>query len=728
MDAYLVLPLVVLGLCAILLALVLRRDAREQAHRMFALFLASMGVWGVLIFAMRASPTLEQAFVWEKAVFPAIAFTAAFYYHFTLAYTGVRRARGILISAYLFALVVSVLSPAGILATGMQLKPYGYAPITTPTFLFFFLGSSAFSVLGILNLGRAYRQSNLYRERNRYLYLMVAASLTILGAILDALSARGVPAYPGAIIANIVFCLLTGVAVLRYRLLDIRIVIRRGVAYSLLSTLVAVPYLGIILLFGHLLGRDVPFWGYVVLLVVLAPTLRPLWQRIQGMVDRWFYRERYDVFRELESFSAETHSIDDLNTTTSSLMALLRRALQASFVFLLLPDRSGGLRVTSSDGGAPGFSIAEDSPLLHAVRSSRRPLSRHDLRAIPGLQDRTETHGIETGGAEQPGLQPELFVPLNTKEGDMVGLIVLTQKRSEQPYSEEDERLVLSVANRMAVEIENARLYAVEKAMRRELERQDEQKTEFLHNVAHELKTPLTAIISSARMLNEDSQSASDELKGRLLGNITRSSWLMDRKVGELLDHARTQVGRLDLDLQPHDIRELIHGVAGQIALLFENKRQKLHIDVPDSLPPIPLDKERIEQVLLNLLSNANKFSSSGSAISVRTMVSGDELIVTVADSAATIAEEDRARVFEPYYRGGSDGDRLRIPGLGLGLSISRHIIELHGGRIWIEGAVGAGNVVIFTLPLSRPDRNGQEAPREAQDTGGRCEGPDNRG
>jgi signal transduction histidine kinase len=270
----------------------------------------------------------------------------------------------------------------------------------------------------------------------------------------------------------------------------------------------------------------------------------------------------------------------------------------------------------------------------------------------------------------------------------------------------------------MAIELENARLYALEKSMRRELQRQDEQKTEFLHTVAHELKTPLTAIISSSDMMVTE-KSATPEQKLRLVNNINRSAWLMDKTVGELLDLAKIQIGGLNLQLEPHNIDTSVEEVVLQLQTLFSIKKQTLTLDMPESLPIALLDKERIEQVLVNLMSNANKFSPTGSEVTLRVRESEGRLLVSLQDCANAISEEDKVRLFDPYYRGGDDAERQRVPGLGLGLAISRRIIEQHGGRIWVESEAGKGNTFIFSLCVCEQDQDSLVHPAAAAENRG---------
>jgi len=293
--------------------------------------------------------------------------------------------------------------------------------------------------------------------------------------------------------------------------------------------------------------------------------------------------------------------------------------------------------------------------------------------------------------------QAELIIPILTKENELVGLIILGRKLSQLEYSDEDERLITAVANRMATELENARLYDSEKNIRQQLEMQDIRKTEFLHSVAHELKTPLTAILSSSELLTGNLP-IDPKLRKRLAINVQKSARSMNRRVVELLDLARIQIGQLDIKLKPLEIAEVISEVTEQLDIIFASKEQTLTLEIPSSLPKVNADREKLEQVLFNLLSNANKFSPTGSNVTLTVRKVGSKVIIEVEDSALPINENEKNKIFDPYYRSEDSMKRERSPGLGLGLSVSKRILELHQGEIWVETKAGKGNVFAFSL------------------------------
>lgn len=690
-PSYLLPPLVTLVVSLLLIAVVWRWGRKSLSTLLFSGFLLSIGLWALLLFGMRSSPDVYRALLWERAL-PVTGYaTFVLYYHFTLAYTNTRGQRRILLAAYLYLAVVTALSPTELLIQRMRLEDYGYAPVMTPLAFPLMMSLPALMVGGAYNLVRRYKTSISYEERNRLLYLVIALLFPLLGTFLDAFS--NLP--PAGIWANLIFCIICSVAILKYHLLDIRIIIRKSLVYLLISATVAIPYVSVLYSLYHFFESTVEaYWIHALIILLLAIILRPLYSLAQQFVDRLFYRDRYDYLRALEDFMQETHDVRNLNQLASSLVSLIGRALQSASVQLLLySDLGDFISVPSTGDKKLQFRLGSNGPLLRWIQNKKSLLYRKDLAVTPQLQSLTKNEMDVLNKTEA-----KLIVPILTKEKELIGLIILGRKLSELEYSLEDERLILAVASRMAAELENARLYDLEKAMRKELEKQDEQKTEFLHSVAHELKTPLTAIVSSSELLSEDS-SIPAELTTRLINNVRQSASSMERRVAELLNLARIQIGTLDIQPEPLEMDKTITEIVQQLQVIFENKEQVLKLEIPSSLPKVNGDRGKLEQVLFNLLSNANKFSPTGSEIVLRVRELEGRVVVEVEDLASPIAEVERSRLFDPYYRGEDTEKRERFPGLGLGLAVSKRIVELHQGKIWVENKPTKGNVFAFSLP-----------------------------
>lgn len=221
---------------------------------------------------------------------------------------------------------------------------------------------------------------------------------------------------------------------------------------------------------------------------------------------------------------------------------------------------------------------------------------------------------------------------------------------------------------------------------------------DFVGNVSHELKTPL----ASARLLVDTLRDGAIDDRPTALRFLDQLDGQVDeltRIVDELLDLARIESGGAGLKLAPESVDSLVQAAVRRLAPQIERSGITVAVDVPEEMPPILCDRGRIEQVLVNLLHNAIKYTDRGGRVEVKAQLTGAEVTISVADTGVGIAPEDLPRIFERFYK----TDRSRATGgTGLGLSISKHIVQAHGGRIWVESAQGKGSTFSFAVPIAK--------------------------
>ena len=443
-------PLVAFGIGLTLAILVLKRDAKSFPNRLFSLVLLSLSLWGLFIFLMRSSPSTELALFWDKMAVPAGIAMFVFHYHFVSIYTNSRANKTIKLAYALLASTIAF-SAAGLLISRMSLESYGYAPIFTPYMYAITAGGTVAMVGALINLVKASSAATHHKYKTRIAYMIIAIVILFSFGILDVFPSLP----PFGIFGNIIFGILTGVAILRYHLLDVNIALRRGLAYLLMSALVAIPYVSTFHYFQNIANRNVPLQIIVTLLVFTAIVFNPLWRRVEGFVNRSFYRHRYDFLKALEGFIKESHDIRDIEQLCSSLVTLTSKAIDASNIRLLLPNEMGEFTTKcSADDASLPCSIRNDGPIINWLRSNGEPLYYQDIASLPVFRnvDQRELRNMEIAGVE-------ILVPLQDKKDDLVGLLVLGKRPSKRPYTYEDERLVKHVADRMAIELENAQLY-----------------------------------------------------------------------------------------------------------------------------------------------------------------------------------------------------------------------------------------------------------------------------
>ncbi|MGH2523673.1 MAG: ATP-binding protein, partial [Anaerolineales bacterium] len=255
----------------------------------------------------------------------------------------------------------------------------------------------------------------------------------------------------------------------------------------------------------------------------------------------------------------------------------------------------------------------------------------------------------------------------------------------------------LQISNRSLHEINRQLTQAKTAAERAQLESEEANrlKSRFLSNISHELRTPLNAIINFSKLLLAGGDGPLTEGQADLLGRIRDSGEHLLGLLNDMLDLSRIEAGVVELYREETDLAEVARGVMSTAVGLTRDKPIQVYQEIVEGLPPLWVDRTRVRQVLLNLLANAAKFTERGS-ITVRAESHGQHVLVSVRDTGPGIPAADQARTFESYVKGNLDNRE----GVGLGLAISRQLVEMHGGSIWVESEFSHGSTFYFTLPI----------------------------
>jgi signal transduction histidine kinase/CheY-like chemotaxis protein len=249
--------------------------------------------------------------------------------------------------------------------------------------------------------------------------------------------------------------------------------------------------------------------------------------------------------------------------------------------------------------------------------------------------------------------------------------------------------------------VQLVRLNRQAQALRQVAEDERRIKEQFVANVSHEMRTPLNMIVGFCEMITKTPESYGDDVPPALLADlevVLRNSQHLSNLIDDVLDLSQLEAGQMALTKERVALSELVEAVTIAVRPLFESKGLYLETEMSDDLPLIFCDRTRIREVLLNLLSNAGRFTEKG-GVRLWAWREGRHVTVSVQDTGPGIPDKDRARLFRPFQQ--ADGSvRRRYGGTGLGLSISKSFVELHGGRMWLESAVSAGTAFFFTLPI----------------------------
>jgi PAS domain S-box-containing protein len=238
--------------------------------------------------------------------------------------------------------------------------------------------------------------------------------------------------------------------------------------------------------------------------------------------------------------------------------------------------------------------------------------------------------------------------------------------------------------------------YEKERRLREELQIEVQRRVEFTRALVHELKTPLTPIMSSSDLLVSGLK---EEPWLSVAQNIQRGAINLNKRIGELLDLARGEIGMLRLNPKRVDILKLLQNVGSEMSVVASSNGQILKVELPSSLALPWADEDRLRQITQNLLVNATKFTPEGGIITLRAKEQNGNIVVEVQDTGYGIPEEEQRRLFRPYHR--QIGDREHLSGLGLGLALCKNLVQLHGGRIWVQSIEGKGATFSFSIPIN---------------------------
>ena len=240
-----------------------------------------------------------------------------------------------------------------------------------------------------------------------------------------------------------------------------------------------------------------------------------------------------------------------------------------------------------------------------------------------------------------------------------------------------------------------------------ELQARDSLKTQFLANISHDLRTPLTAIVTHAEILRDGILGELSDRQTESINSIINGGRQLINMVGEILTYARGQANQLTLNVTSFAVQPVLQQIAELNDALVAKKALRFEIEVEDGMPTVQADREKVAHVLANLLGNAIAFTPTGGRVWVHARLAANdsvpELLVEVGDSGIGIAPEHHALVFQEIAQVDSSPSRQHH-GTGLGLTIARRLVELHGGRIWLESTLGAGSRFFFTIPLRQDD------------------------
>ena len=560
---------------------------------------------------------------------------------------------------------------------------------------------AVYILAAIVHLARAYRKSQEEEPRSqvKWTFFGLAVGLTPFVFLYQLPRALGLSVALSEEGSNIFFVALPlalAIAIIRYRLMDINLVINRSLVYSLLTVFTVGIYLFVVQVAQGLLTRLMPihqFYFSLAGVFLAAMAFQPAQRRIQDFVDRSFFRQRYDYRRIILDFNERARHTATVEGLSGYFLQEVRKAL---------PVEKAGLEIRlSSQAGREGeapFCLGD--PLGAARLAAGAGAVGGEVRArraavqAPDLID-----SFEEGARAAEALDLAVALPLSPKVGS--GWLALGKKRSGQRFSREDIALLRTMAGELAAHLERILLQeevVYERASKEKLDELNRLKTEFISSVSHELRTPMSAIQGLAEVLQAGKLQGREE-KERTIDLMVAESGRLSRFLHNILDFGRIERQAKSYAFRPADLRGIVQEAVEILRGAFEARGFELRLRLPEGPVELNLDPDAVKQALINLLDNAMKYSDRTKSVEVEVR-RGDTVEILVRDRGIGISPEDKAKIFDAFFRAGPAA-RLCPSGAGLGLKIVKHIMEAHGGRVRLESEEGRGST--FYLEFPRP-------------------------
>lgn len=717
-------PLSIVGLLSILAIVVLglvtlRTNPRNFLNRAFCYLAISVGLWALIVFFENGTTSQKLATFLTRSDFFVGGLLLMFWVLFSWSFKhqGKTPRRGPTLVLLTLTALFCAACYTNLFIKNIRIDQavaFDRGPLFS-VFIAFFLAMGVGSL--VLTAQKYFKSTGL--ERSRALYVLIGFLLTFLGVLATLVVYPQVAEPTVAVsrfgISSLAFLMgFSAYAVLRYRLMDVTILIRRTASYLILIALILATYALSIFLLGNALKGQLHLadrTAQIISLVVLVLCIFPLKALMDRYINRYLFRGIYNQKKFLEEAESLLSLNQDLGQATSALSRHLCEAMGLTYAVFLVFSESDAEDVILKSGWHLGSVPGEYSPFtLEASQVDILLLNQDRIVVRDELNRRlleNQASGFNRAMAllrQMEDLSSEIAVPI-TFQHRASGLLVIGEKVNRRDFSIQDVDFLKKLMQRVAYVVDHHRLYEELKHNYEELDLAYEQlkdidrfKSDIITITNHELRGPLTLIKGYLDLLNARMEDFDERTQHELLALAKKGTDRLAQIVDDLRVVTDIETGRLYVDTKELDLHRMALEAESSLAV---EPPARFNYDFALDLPSVYGDREKVVVVLHNLMDNAHKFAGKYGPIHVGAYADSDGVVVFVKDKGPGMRKEYLDSIFGLFSFIG-DSDHHSQEGLGLGLYVARRLVEMHSGRIWGESEIDQGSSFFFMLPAQK--------------------------
>ena len=704
------------------------RGGRKPTNILFAAICFMGALINADVALVNVIPDKDLAIKIDRFTYMVFVFSLPVYIQFVHYFLGISRRRWLEYMAYGFSAIFLILTPTDLFIKGFAQFDFGIIAQAGKAFHFFTVLASFTVCYCLYTLFMGMKKTRENQKKNRIKYILWGLGLSSFLIALNILPVSGFNVYPPGNFSFIPAIVLA-FGVLKYDLLDMGAVIRRGTIYFLLTIVLTLFYVLIIGFFNTLFirsGQTHPLLLPFVLSLFMVILFNPIREKVRAFIDQLFFRGKYDYQRLLKEVSAQMTTLLRIDDVTDLLLKSVDETLQTDHVALLVfDDKSSRFQVKQWGGNAFASSweeIDRKHPLVAYLEEVKRPLSAAlvECSGLANLEKAAVSDLIRAW-------KSSLVVPMYSK-GRLIGILALGQKKSGELFVHEDMELLSTLANQSATALDNAKMYNELEELNQELERKVEERTadlrqaltekertqkqliqseslaaigQLVAGTAHELNNPLASAASLLQNSAETIRDWPETFKEReeVIDDLTFSLKELKR-AGDIVKSLLGLSRQTQTYVEPVNINAAIDDALRVLYNQFKTLPISIEKTYEEGLPPVEGNFANLGQVFINIIKNALQSLPEGKGvINLKTSYrrETDSVFFECRDTGEGIPVSHLKDIFKPFYTSKPLGK-----GTGLGLYISHEIIKRHGGDISVSTEPGKGSVFVIELPCKR--------------------------